>query len=321
MIKTFAIKNSALLAATAVLALTAFVAAPASAAELKSIGITVGSLGNPFFVQVVKGAEAKAKQIAGGNVTVTAVSADYDLNKQSTQIDNFIASGVDLVLVNAADPVAIEPAMVRLKAAGIVAVAVDVEAKGAAATVTTNNIEAGQKACQYIVDKLNGTGEVAIMNGPPVSSVIDRVNGCKQTFAKAPGIKVVSDNQNGKGSREGGLEVMIGLLTANDDIDAVFTINDPQAIGADLAAKQLNFTDIIITSVDGAPDIEGALKQQGNLIQASAAQDPFAMAQKAVEVGYDILQGKQPAESKILIPAELITRENVGQYKGWTAVK
>ena len=201
------------------------------------------------------------------------------------------------MLVNAADPVAIEPAMARLKAAGIVAVAVDVAAKGAAATVTTNNVEAGEKACQYIVEKLNGKGEVAIMNGPPVSSVIDRVNGCKQAFAKAPGIKVVSDNQNGKGSREGGLEVMIGLLTANDDIDAVFTINDPQAIGADLAAKQLNFTDLIITSVDGAPDIEGALKQEGNLIQASAAQDPFAMAQKAVEVGYEILQGKQPAQT------------------------
>ena len=111
------------------------------------------------------------------------------------------------------------------------------------------------------------------MNGPPVSSVVDRVNGCKEAFGKAPGIKVVSDNQNGK-AREGGLEVMIGLLTANDDIDAVFTINDPQAIGADLAAKQLNFTDLIITSVDGAPDIEGALKQQGNLIQASPPRTP-----------------------------------------------
>ena len=131
----------------------------------------------------------------------------------------------------------------------------------------------------------------------------------------------MSDNQNGKGSREGGLEVMIGLLTANDDIDAVFTINDPQAIGADLAAKQLNRTDLIITSVDGAPDIEGALKQQGNLIQASAAQDPFAMAQKAVDVGYEILQGKQPAQATTLIPAELITRDNVAQYKGWTAAK
>ena len=41
-------------------------------------------------------------------------------------------------------------------------VAVDVAAKGAAATVPTNNVEAGEKACQYIVDKLNGKGEVII---------------------------------------------------------------------------------------------------------------------------------------------------------------
>jgi ribose transport system substrate-binding protein len=99
----------------------------------------------------------------------------------------------------------------------------------------------------------------------------------------------------------------------------VFTINDPQAIGADLAAKQLNRTDLFITSVDGAPDIETSLKQKGNLIEASAAQDPYAMAQKAVEVGYNIMQGKKPDQTKILIPAELVTRDNVGQYKGWTS--
>jgi len=309
------LKKSALLATAAFLAF----AAPAGAAELKSVGITVGSLGNPFFVQIAKGAEAKAKELGGRKTNVTVVSADYDLNKQSTQIDNFIASGVDLVLVNAADPVAIEPAIARLKQAGIVTVAVDVAAKGSDATVTTNNLEAGEKACQYIADKLNGKGNVAIMNGPPVSAVVDRVNGCKRVFAKYKDIKIVSDNQNGKGSREGGLEVMIGLLTANSDIDAVFTINDPQAIGADLAAKQLNRTGLIITSVDGAPDIEGALKQKGNLVEASAAQDPYAMAQKAVQVGYDLLQGKKPEQTTILIPAELITRDNVGQYKGWTS--
>ena len=55
------IKKSALLAAAAALALAAFASAPASAADLKSIGITVGSLGNPFFVQVVKGAEARGQ--------------------------------------------------------------------------------------------------------------------------------------------------------------------------------------------------------------------------------------------------------------------
>jgi ribose transport system substrate-binding protein len=312
-------KTAALLGAAAAIALTGALATPAPAKDLKSIGITVGSLGNPFFVQIVKGAEAKAKEIAGPGVSVTTVSADYDLNKQSTQLDNFTASGVDLVLVNAADPNAIEPALVRLRSAGIISVAVDVSAKGADATVQTNNIEAGQKACGYIVDKLGGKGNVVIMNGPPVSSVGDRVTGCKQALSKSPGIKILSDNQNGKGSREGGLEVMIGLLTAYDKVDAVFTINDPQAIGADLAAKQLNRTDFFITSVDGAPDIEVALKQPGSLIQASAAQDPYGMAQKAVEVGNAIFQGKPPAEKVILIPAELITRDNVGKYKGWTS--
>ena len=53
---------------------------------------------------------------------------------------------------------------------------------------------------------------------------------------------------------------MQGHLTRFPDVDAVFTINDPQAIGSDLAAKQLNRSGIVITSVDGAPDIETALK-------------------------------------------------------------
>jgi ribose transport system substrate-binding protein len=309
------IRNAALLAAVATISLSA----PAFAKDLTSIGMSVGNLGNPFFLSMAKGAKDKAKELTGHDVEVTTVSSDYDLNKQSTQIDNFIASGVDMVLLNAADPTAIEPAMVRLKAAGIVSVALDVTAKGADAQVQTNNIAAGQNACKYITDKLGGKGNVIIITGPPTSSVLDRVSGCKDSLSKSPGIKILSDNQNGKVTREGGLEVMIGLLTAFDDVDAVFTINDQEAIGADLAAKQLNRTDFFITSVDGAPDIEEALKQPGNLVEASSSQDPYAMAQKAVEVGYAILQGKAPAETVTLIPTELVTRDNVDQYKGWTS--
>lgn len=306
--------KATLLGAVAALALTL----PATAEELTSVGVTVGNLGNPFFVQVVKGVEAKAKELGGDDVQVTAVSADYDLAKQFSQIDNFIASGVDMIVVNAADPAAIEPAIKRAQDAGIVVVAVDVSAAGADATVQTNNVEAGQKACQYIADKLNGEGKVVIMNGPPVSAVVDRVNGCKEVLGQHPGIEILSDSQNGQGSREGGLEVMIGLLTANPELDGVFTINDPQAIGADLAAKQLGRTDLFITSVDGAPDIEQALKSE-TLIEASSAQDPYKMAQMAVEVGYQIMQGNKPEQDTILIPSDLITRENVDQYKGWTS--
>jgi ribose transport system substrate-binding protein len=307
-------KKAMLLGAAAALALSL----PASAEDLSAVGVTVGNLGNPFFVQVVKGVEAKAKELGGDGVQVTAVSADYDLAKQFSQIENFIASGVDMIVINAADPAAIEPAIRRAQEAGIVVVAVDVSAAGADATVQTDNIEAGQKACEYIAEKLNGEGNVVIMNGPPVSAVVDRVNGCKEVLAQHPGIEILSDSQNGKGTREGGLEVMIGLLTANPELDGVFTINDPQAIGADLAAKQLGRTDLFITSVDGAPDIEEALKSE-TLIEASSAQDPYKMAQMAVEVGYQIMQGTEPEQDTILIPSDLITRENVDQYKGWTS--
>ena len=289
----------------------------AQARELKSIGITVGSLGNPFFVTIAKGAEAKAKQI-NPNVKVLAVSADYDLNKQFTQIDNFISAGVDLILINAADARAIEPAVRKAQKAGIAVIGVDVAAAGADATVQTNNVQAGEIACQYIVDKTGGKGNVIIQNGPQVSAVIDRVNGCKSVFSKAPGIKVLSDDQDGKGSREGGMNVMLGHLTRFPNIAAVFTINDPQAIGTSLAAKQLKRNNVIIASVDGAPDIENALKTD-TLVQASASQDPWAMAQKAVEIGAEVLNGKKPASQMILLPSTLVTRDNVGSYKGWSA--
>jgi ribose transport system substrate-binding protein len=292
-------------------------AAHAADKPLTSVGITVGSLGNPYFVTIAKGAEAKAKEI-NPNVKVTTVSADYDMNKQFTQIDNFISAHVDMILLNAADPKAIEPAVRKARAAGIVVVAVDVAAAGTDATVQTNNVQAGELSCGFIAKKLNGHGNVVIENGPPVSAVLDRVNGCKSVLAKNPGIKILSDDQDAKGSREGGMNAMQGYLTRFPKLDAVFTINDPQAVGSDLAAKQLHRKDIMITSVDGAPDIETALKSD-TLVQASASQDPWAMAQTAVGIGYGIMNGKKPANPTVLLPSTLVTRDNLSTYKGWSS--
>ena len=115
----------------------------AQARDLNKIGISLGSLGNPFFVTMVNGATAKAKEY-NPNAEVIAVSADYDLNKQFTQVDNFIAAGVDMILINAVDANAIEVAIKRAQKEGIAVIAVDVSAKGADATVQTNNVQAGR---------------------------------------------------------------------------------------------------------------------------------------------------------------------------------
>ncbi len=290
----------------------------AQAKEIKSIGVTVGDLGNPFFVQIGKGATIAAKEKLGEDVQVTVVSSAYDLGRQVQQIDDFIASGVDLILLNAADSKGIFPAVKRAQEAGIKVVAVDVNAEGADATVTSNNFQAGADACQYLADKLNGKGDVVIINGPPVSAVIDRVEGCKKVFAEYKDIKILSDNQNAGGSREGGLESMTALLSAFPKIDAVFAINDPTAIGADLAARQAGRSEFIITGVDGAPDAEAALAEEKTLFKASSAQDPQVMAYRAVEVGIDLVAGTKPSEEPILIPTSIITKENLKDYKGWT---
>ncbi|WP_322092862.1 ABC transporter substrate-binding protein [Paraburkholderia bannensis] len=299
------------------LAGTTLIAGAACAGELKSVGVTLDSMGNPFYVSMQKGVVDRAKQL-NPNMKVTVVSADYDLNKQSTQIDNFIASKVDLILVNAADPQAILPAIKRAKAAGIPVVAIDVIAAGADATVQTDNVKAGRLACEYLSQRLGGKGKVIIMNGPPVSSVLDRVRGCKETLAKGK-FEIISDNQDGKGSRDGGMAVAQTLMTRFPQFDGIFAVNDQEAVGADLAAKQLNRSGVVIVSVDGAPEIVGALKSQ-TLVQGSAAQDPYVMAIKALDVGNGLVStGKAPANPTLMLEPTLLTRDNVATYKGWGA--
>ena len=291
----------------------------AAAKELRSIGISLGSLGNPFFIALSKGAEIEAKR-TNPNVKILTLGYDYDLGKQFTQIDNFIAAGVDVILLNPGDPKAIGPAIKKAQAAGIVVIAVDTAAEGADATVTTDNVQAGGIACQFLVDTLGGKGNVIIENGPQVSSVVDRVNGCKSALSKASGIKLLSSDQDAKGSRDGGLAVAQSLLTRYDQVDGLFAINDPQAIGSALAAKQMSRTNVAITSVDGAPDIESALKDANlSQIKASASQDPYVMARTAVQKAVGILNGQKPADVVTLLPSVLVTRDNVKDYKGWTS--
>jgi ribose transport system substrate-binding protein len=286
--------------------------------KLNVVAVTVGDLGNPFFVQIAHGAQAAAKKINPG-VKFQSESSNYDVNNQTNQLDNFVANGANLILLNAADSKGIAPAVVRAKAAGVTVVAVDVGAEGGVdATVTSNNKQAGQLDGKFVADRLKGKGQIVIVNGPPVTAVTDRVAGFLEEIKKSPGIKILSQDQNAGGSRDGGLRVMTDLLTAFPKIDAVFAINDPTAIGCDLAAKQAQRKDFFIVGVDGAPDVVPSLKDKDSLIQASAAQDPYTMAGKAVEIGYDVMNGKKPAQDLTLIPVDLITKDNVDQYKGWT---
>jgi len=289
----------------------------AQARDLRSIGVLVGDLDNPFFHQVGREVEAEATKLVGKPVRVTVVSSGYDLERQVSQIDKFIASGYDLLILNAVDTARIAGEVQRAQQAGIVVVAVDVDAEGADATVTSDNIQAGNIACGYLATRLKGRGDVVILNGPPVSAVIDRVQGCEAKLSAYPNIHVLSDDQNTGAGTPGGLAAMTTMLTTYPHIDAVFAINDPAAIGADNAAAEAHRDEFFIVSVDGSPDGIRTMKEPQTRIVASVAQSPFVMADQAVGVGYRLLQGGPAPRSPILLPVQIVTKDNLTTYQGW----
>ena len=293
------------------------VVAMADTAVISRVGIIVGSLENPFYQALVRGAIATV-QANNAAAQITTVPSDFSLSKQIRQINSFVDQHVDLLLLVAADPVRIGPAVQHARAAGVTVVAVDVEAAGAEVTVTSDNVQAGELVCGYLAERMQGKGRIVIQNGPGVSSVLDRVRGCHNALKAFPDIVVLNDSDNALASRWGGQKVMTEQLQRYPHIDAVFCINDPEAIGADAALAKADRPALLIGGVDGSPDIEKALKRPGHVV-VSASQDPYLLGARSVMIGLDLRKGNTSPPSRVTVPVKLVTRDNIATYRGWTS--
>lgn len=282
--------------------------------SIESIGLMVQDMSNPFFAAMDKGAKEAAEELGA---TVNTQDARLDLANQNTQIDAYIQQGVDLIVISAVDQDGIEPAIERAKQAGIIVVAVDTPAVGADAVIMTDAVEAGEKSCEYLFEQMGGEGQILIVDGTPIQTIIDRITGCENVLENYPGIEVVG-HQSSMNDRASGLAVTTDMLTATPDVEGIFGMNDPSALGAVLAVEQAGLTDqIIVTGVDGSPEGVAELLREGSPFVGTATQNPAEMVRQAVQVAQDIIAGQPPAETTILIPSELITRDNVAEYPGW----
>lgn len=284
---------------------------------VKAVAVLLGDLGNPFFSTVARAAEEEAQRIFGSGIRISIASSGYDVGRQVKQINDYVREGYGLLILNAADTDLIANTVRNATANGTVVVAVDVKASGAQATVMSDNVEAGMLACNFMAMKLQHRGNVVILNGPPVSAVIDRVAGCRQALAQYPDLTVLSDGQNAGASFAGGLASMSSLMADYEKIDAVFAINDPSALGAEFAARQAGRKDFFITSVDASPEALEVMRSPNSLMVASVAQDPRAMAALAVQAGYTLISGKALARNLLLTPVTLVTKDNIDAFDGW----
>ena len=138
----------------------------------------------------------------------------------------------------------------------------------------------------------------------------------QEELAKYPDMQLL-DTQECKGTTEGGRPVMRDLLGRFPEINAVFAINDPSALGAISALESAGkLKDVTVVTVDGSAEGIAAIKN-GKLYSTSA-QFPREIGKVAAQKIYEHIEGK-PVDKNVKIRVELITKENADLFaKGST---
>jgi ribose transport system substrate-binding protein len=277
---------------------------------IRHIGMSLQSSEDAFFVTEIEASREEARALGA---TITAVSAEQDITRQSDQLDAFIEAGVDLIIV---DPVAadgLEAAALRARARGIPVIAINGAVAGADASVTTDNTQAGVLAGHYLAQLLSGQGSVAIIDGTSVTAVTDRVAGFLDALRDHPEVKVVA-HVHGNNTRECGVRTARAVLGSHR-VDAFFAINDPTAVGVAEACVHVGRS-VPVLSVDGSAAAVEQIRR-GGPIAATAAQDPARLARSGIRLGVALRSGVRPPQQTLLLPTRLITRSNVEDFVPW----
>jgi ribose transport system substrate-binding protein len=287
-----------------------------ASAEKPTMGITVISYYNPFFVALQDGAKEALDEIGG---VLLEHDSQQDVARQMNAVESFIAKKVDVILLNAVDSKGVVPAVEAANEAGIPVVTVDNDAEGGnvATLVASDNILAGKLCAEYMVERFKkekgkAAGNVVILDALPVTGVLHRLQGFYSVIKDYPEIRIVS-TQNAQGNRTDGLTVMENILQAQKEIDCVFAINDPSGLGALEAIEAADRgEEMFIVSVDGAKDALEAIKR-GSAFAFTAAQDPVAIGRIGVEMAMKVLKGEK-IDRNTWIPVYSISIDNVDEY-------
>lgn len=303
----------------------AAIALTAGSAQAQDIGVAMAQFDNNFLTILRHGIEEGAEQ---QGLNLQFEDAQNDLPRQLSQIQNFITSGVDGIVVVAVDSDLI-PQMVKLSAAaGIPIVNINREPPNIdklnplEAFVGSREVDAGtiqaREACKQVKAKI-GEGKKAkgaILAGDLFIQAGRVRTETVQEFVKTPECDFVElvDTQVGDWSRSRANDIVSNWLSAGIQPDVIFANNDEMAIGAAQALKAAGVApeDVVVAGIDATPDALMALKSGG--IDLTVFQDAAGQGRKGAELIARMAKGEKLEEQAVYIPFELVTPENVDDY-------
>lgn len=284
-------------------------------AEKIKIGFTVWNLQALFFNQQLAGIQKAAKE---NNVEVVAVDCQNDLTRQVSSIEDLVNLGVKAIIVNPVDAFGVLPAIEEAVAAGVPVIAIDQKIKvpPAAMFIGVDNygagVEIGRFVAEYIKANMGGRAKVGVIGA--LNSYIQnlRLAGFLEAVKDEIGIQVVQvvDGQN---VLEIAMAAAENLMTANPDLDIVYTTGEPATLGAIAAIEAAGKADRVkVFGWDLHKQVIQAI--DSGLAIGIVQQDPFAEGYYGVIYALKLLKGETVPE-ELIIPITIVTKENVDQYR------
>jgi len=288
------------------------------------IGVSMALFDDNFLTVLRQGMQDHAQTL--DRVRLQVEDAQNDVGRQLSQIQNFIAQGVDAIIVNPVDTDA-TPAMTRLAAeAGIPIIYVNRQPADldslppSAAFVGSNEVESGTLATKAVCRMLREAGKtdagiVVMMGELSNQAARQRTQDIHDVIAtpECKFIKVV-EQQTGNWRRTEGQDLMANWISAGTRFDAVVSNNDEMAIGAIQALKGAGYdmSTMIVAGIDATQDALAAMK--AGELDVTVFQDGAGQGKGAVDAALRLARGDSTIERTVWIPFELVTPSNMDRY-------
>lgn len=280
------------------------------------VGVSISGYQAPYFVAMVDAMEKKAEEM--GNVELKVLDAEWDTQKQASQIESLIEQKCDLIEVVPCDSEAIIPTMQKVKDAGIPLFVVNTQHDPAAEDLIVTFIGASMEdeaamCAQSMIDTFNGEEcNVVIIEGAAGSfPAIHRTSGFEEAIKGQDNIHILAQQLCGW-DRPTAQQTMDDFLTRYDDIDAVYAHDDNMAIGVIQALKAADRLDEVkVFSISGT--IEGVEAIKAGEMVSTVDQSPTWEGEAGVEYAVRYLEG-ETLDKWIKTPIANINADNADEF-------
>lgn len=245
------------------------------------------------------------------NIEVDIRIVKDDTRQQIKNIEELLEKGVDLLVVSPNESTAITPVIQKAFNKGTPVILVDrkIDTEDYTAYIGADNYQIGKEAGLYIAGILNKKGNVVEMRGWNGStSDAERHAGFMDGIKNYPDIKIIAECR-GNFLKEDSEKEMTRVLNTFKEIDLVFAMNDPMALGVHEAISKYSGRFPFIIGIDALPGKGGGIENIEKGIQNASFIYPTG-GNKIIDLALKILQGKPYLKENILHTA-VVDKSNV----------